>query len=46
MAIDYDHKAIEKKWQEEWAKNKLHRTPDSQGGKKNFYTLVEFPYTS
>jgi len=46
MAKDFDHKAIEKKWQEEWAKQRLYETPDSASGKDNFYTLVEFPYPS
>lgn len=46
MAKDYDHKAIEKKWQEKWVKAKLYETPDSVPGKNNFYTLVEFPYPS
>ncbi len=42
----YDHKKIEKKWQKEWAKNKLYNTPDKVAGKENFYLLVEFPYPS
>src|SRR3989338_10298484 len=42
----YDHRKIEKKWQAEWAKKKLYKTPDSVKGKKNFYLLVEFPYPS
>lgn len=43
---DYDHKAIEKKWQDEWERTKLYETPDSVSGKENFYALVEFPYPS
>ncbi len=46
MAKSYDHKKIEKKWQERWEKQKLYETPDAVAGKKNFYTLVEFPYPS
>lgn len=46
MAKDYDHKAIEKKWQDEWEKAKLYETPDSVVGKENLYALVEFPYPS
>lgn len=46
MARAYDHQAIEKKWQDEWAKQKLYETPDSVEGKENFYALVEFPYPS
>lgn len=42
----YDHKKIEKKWQEYWANNKIYTTPDSVPGKDNFYLLVEFPYPS
>src|SRR3989344_4450192 len=46
IAMKYNHKKIEKKWQHEWEKKKLYHTPDSAKGKKNFYTLVEFPYPS
>jgi leucyl-tRNA synthetase len=42
----YDHKRIEKKWREEWAKTKIYTTPDSVPGKDNFYLLIEFPYPS
>ena len=42
----YDHKKIEKKWQEEWEKKKLYKTADSKKGSDNFYALVEFPYPS
>lgn len=42
----YDHKTIEKKWQKEWEKAKLHKTPDSAKKKENFFLLVEFPYPS
>ncbi|MEK7107516.1 MAG: alpha/beta fold hydrolase, partial [Patescibacteria group bacterium] len=52
----YDHKKIEKKWQKEWSKAELYKTPDkvtgpssakaSAGKKDNFYLLVEFPYPS
>ncbi len=44
--MQYDHKAIEKKWQEEWATNKIYTTPDKVPGKDNFYLLVELPYPS
>ena len=43
---DYDHKAIEKKWQDEWERTKLYQTPDTVPGKENLYALVEFPYPS
>lgn len=42
----YDHKKIEKKWQNFWSKNKIYTTPDKAPGKDNFYLLVEFPYPS
>jgi len=42
----YDHKKIEKKWQKEWEKKKLHTTKDTVKGKDNFYLLTEFPYPS
>ena len=42
----YDHKKIEKKWQERWEKSGIYNTPDKVEGKQNFYALVEFPYPS
>ena len=42
----YDHKKIEKKWQEAWSKANLYQTKDSVSSKDNFYLLVEFPYPS
>lgn len=54
--MQYDHKKIEKKWQDVWAQNKIYTTPDSapapsfakatEGKKENFFLLVEFPYPS
>ncbi len=44
--MQYDHKKIEKKWQQEWEKNKIYTTPDKVPGKDNFYLLVELPYPS
>ena len=41
----YDHQKIEKKWQKEWARNKIYKTRD-KGGKKKFYVLDMFPYPS
>ena len=43
---NYDHKAIESKWQEFWTKNKIYTTLDTAPGKDNFFLLVEFPYPS
>ena len=42
----YNHKEIEKKWQEKWQEQNLYKTLDEVKGKENFYTLVEFPYPS
>ena len=41
----YDHQSIEKKWQEQWEKQKLYATKDDSS-KKKFYCLIEFPYPS
>lgn len=40
----YDHKAIEAKWQKQWADANLFRTPENPEDK--MYLLVEFPYPS
>jgi len=52
----YDHRIIERKWQREWEKKKLHQTPDKVKGsssakaskdkKDNYYLLTEFSYPS
>ncbi|MDP2768087.1 MAG: class I tRNA ligase family protein, partial [Candidatus Methanoperedens sp.] len=42
---NYDHKKIEKKWQEIWAKDKLYQV-DLDKAKKPFYNLMMFPYPS
>jgi leucyl-tRNA synthetase len=42
----YDHKDIEKKWQQEWDKKGIYKVSDSVPGKENYYTLVEFSYPS
>lgn len=39
-----DHAAIEKKWQDRWAKDGVFRAEEKRGEK--FYGLVEFPYPS
>jgi len=41
----YDHLKIEKKWQKEWAKNKIYETSESKGKPKT-YVLDMFPYPS
>ncbi len=41
----YNHKAIEKKWQDKWEeKGVFHASNDSD--KEKFYPLIEFPYPS
>ena len=42
----YDHKKIEKKWQQAWREATLYETSDTVKDKQNFYLLVEFPYPS
>jgi leucyl-tRNA synthetase len=42
----YNHKEIEKKWQDEWEKQSIYSVPDTLESKKNFYELVEFTYPS
>ena len=42
----YDFRAIEKKWQEVWQKDKRFETKDHVPGKENAYILIEFPYPS
>ena len=44
--MNYDHKDIEKKWQEKWEEQGLHNASDNVAGKDNFYQLVEFTYPS
>ena len=46
MAKEYDPKEIEGKWQKEWQKTELYKTPDVVVGKENFYFLTEFAYPS
>ncbi len=42
---EYDHKEIEKRWQEEWLASGIYNASDD-ASKKKFYALVEFPYPS
>ena len=42
---EYNHLAIEKKWQKEWAAKKVYTTEDSSK-KKKMYVLDMFPYPS
>ncbi|MBI2607827.1 MAG: leucine--tRNA ligase [Candidatus Doudnabacteria bacterium] len=41
----YDHKAIEKKWQDKWEKDEVYKASDTSKKDKK-YVLIEFPYPS
>ena len=43
--IEFDHKRIDKKWQDFWEENKTFQAVDFSE-KEKFYCLVEFPYPS
>ena len=45
MAEKYNHRAIENKWQQRWAKEKSWETKDDDQA-PNFYVLDMFPYPS
>lgn len=45
MAKVYDHRTIEKKWQERWQKDKTFEALDVSK-KPPYYCLIEFPYPS
>ena len=42
---NYDHKKIEKKWQNSWEKDGIYEASD-KSKKEKFYSLIEFPYPS
>jgi len=42
---EYNHKAIEEKWQKDWRKNKTYKATEDSS-KKKFYVLDMFPYPS
>ena len=44
--MKYDHKAIEKKWQDAWEKAGVFHAEDHTSKKPKYYALVEFPYPS
>ena len=46
MATPYNHKAIEKKWRENWAKNPVNVKEDENGKREKYYCLDMFPYPS
>ena len=45
MAIPYNHREVEKKWQTVWDDEKAFKTSDDFS-KPKYYALVEFPYPS
>jgi leucyl-tRNA synthetase len=53
--MTYNHKEIERKWQEKWEKDDIYRAKDkfnkpasakATAGEDKFYCLIEFPYPS
>ncbi|MBO5158308.1 MAG: leucine--tRNA ligase [Lachnospiraceae bacterium] len=42
----YNHKAIEKKWRENWEKNPVNVKEDENGKRQKYYCLDMFPYPS
>ena len=47
MAVPYNHKAIEKKWRENWEKNPVNTKVDQDGNtREKYYCLDMFPYPS
>ncbi len=42
---EYNHKAIEEKWQKDWRKNKTYKATEDSS-KEKFYVLDMFPYPS
>ena len=45
MSSRYNHKLVEKKWQDIWSRNKIFQTSRDQS-KEKFYVLEMFPYPS
>ena len=45
MSSRYNHKVVEKKWQEVWSREKIFQS-STKGDKKKFYVLEMFPYPS
>ncbi len=43
--LKYNHKKIEKKWQNKWDKSEIYKAEDFSK-KKKYYCLIEFPYPS
>ena len=45
MSSRYNHKVVEKKWQDIWSRNKIFQTSKDEN-KEKFYVLEMFPYPS
>ena len=45
MAVPYNHREVETKWQEIWDDEKAFQTSEDYS-KPKYYALVEFPYPS
>ena len=43
--LKYDHKQVEKKWQDIWDEKQCFKA-ENGSDKEKFYALVEFPYPS
>lgn len=44
--MSYNHKAIEKRWQQYWDQNDTFKTEDASSAKPKYYALDMFPYPS
>ena len=45
MSSRYNHKVVEKKWQQVWSDNEVFQT-SKETNKKKYYVLEMFPYPS
>ncbi len=45
MAVPYNHRALEEKWQKIWDEERAFAATDDYS-KPKYYALVEFPYPS
>lgn len=44
--MNFNHREIEKKWQNYWEENHTFKTPEEDNGRPNYYVLDMFPYPS
>src|SRR5579864_415212 len=42
----YEPRAIEQRWQREWAERELYKVENQRPGRENWYALTMFPYPS